>query len=407
METAVPGWPEVSYVRAMGTRTMDTPGYLSSEEVSVDDLAALVATVTPPENYPHASTIVHEAVVYDMDVIADTISTEVGRREVMAEIAHVLQAGSGIVVLRGAVATNVLGRATEAFEAMIAREKAAGGSAGDHFAAAGANDRVWNALEKLAVADPSVFVDYYASDAIALASSAWLGPAYQVTSQLNVVNPGGTAQSPHRDYHLGFMTDEQAGRYPAHVHGLSGGLTLQGAVAHVDMPVESGPTKLLPHSQKYALGYLAWRRPDVIDFFEEHHVQLPLAAGDAVFFHPALFHAAGTNRTADVRRMANLIQVSSAMGRSMESVDRERMVRAIYPQLVDRAEIWEPSELANAVSAAAEGYPFPSNLDRDPPINGLAPPSQADLVHRALRERWSSEQLGEAFEALATRRQTS
>jgi hypothetical protein len=46
-----------------------------------------------------------------------------------------------------------------------------------------------NALEKLAVAEPSVFVDYYASDAIALAASAWLGPAYQVTSQLNVVNP--------------------------------------------------------------------------------------------------------------------------------------------------------------------------------------------------------------------------
>jgi ectoine hydroxylase-related dioxygenase (phytanoyl-CoA dioxygenase family) len=216
-------------------------------------------------------------------------------------------------------------------------------------------------------------------------SSPWLGPAYQVTSQLNVVNPGGTAQSPHRDYHLGFMTDEQAGRYPAHVHALSGGLTLQGAVAHVDMPVESGPTKLLPHSQKYPLGYLAWRRPDVIDFFEQHHVQLPLAAGDAVFFHPALFHAAGTNRTTDVRRMANLI----------------------YSDLVDRAETWDPPQLEHAISAAAEGYPFPSNLDRDPPIEGLAPPSQADLVHLALRERWSTERLGEALEALAARRRTS
>ena len=226
---------------------------------------------------------------------------------------------------------------------------------------------MWNALEKLAVAEPSVFVDYYASAAIALAASAWLGPAYQVTSQLNVVNPGGTAQSPHRDYHLGFMTDEQAGRYPAHVHALSAGLTLQGAVAHVDMPVESGPTKLLPHSQKYPLGYLAWRRPEVIDLFERHHVQLPLAAGDAVFFNPASFHAAGTNRTSDVRRMANLLQISSAMGRSMESVDRKRMVGAIYPER----------------------------------------PSQADLVHQALRESWSARQLGEALDALASRRRTS
>ena len=32
----------------------------------------------------------------------------------------------------------------------------------DHFAKAGANDRVWNALEKLAVRDSEAFVDYYA-----------------------------------------------------------------------------------------------------------------------------------------------------------------------------------------------------------------------------------------------------
>ena len=34
--------------------------------------------------------------------------------------------------------------------------------------------------------------------------------------------------------------------YPAHLHRMSPVLTLQGAVAHCDMPVESGPTMLLP-----------------------------------------------------------------------------------------------------------------------------------------------------------------
>ncbi len=43
---------------------------------------------------------------------------------------------------------------------------------------------------------------------------AWLGPGYQVTSQVNVVNPGGQAQVAHRDYHLGFMTEAQAPRTP-------------------------------------------------------------------------------------------------------------------------------------------------------------------------------------------------
>ena len=57
--------------------------------------------------------------------------------------------------------------------------------------------------------------------------------------------------------------------------------------------------------------------------------------GDAVFFNPALFHAAGTNRSKDVRRIANLLQVSSAFGRAMESVDRLKMSLKLYPALKD------------------------------------------------------------------------
>ena len=172
-----------------------------------------------------------------------------------------------------------------------------------------------------------------ATTAIALISEAWLGPAYQVTSQVNCVNPGGAAQSPHRDYHLGFQPPRVIERYPAHVHRLSPCLTLQGAVAHCDMPLESGPTLYLPFSQTYEPGYLATGRPEFRAYFDEHHVQLPLRKGDAVFFNPALFHAAGHNRSRDIRRMANLLQVSSAYGRAMESVDRTRMSRALYPAL--------------------------------------------------------------------------
>ncbi len=113
-------------------------------------------------------------------------------------------------------------------------------------------------------------------------------------------------------------------------------LTLQGAVAHCDMPVESGPTMYLPHSQKFEAGYLAWRLPEFRAYFEDHHVQLPLSKGDAVFFNPALFHAAGANHSADIRRAANLLQVSSAFGRAMETVDREAVVGAVYPVLLAR-----------------------------------------------------------------------
>jgi ectoine hydroxylase-related dioxygenase (phytanoyl-CoA dioxygenase family) len=295
----------------------------------------------------------------------------------------------------------VVDRVTAAFDAIIAAEKAGGALAGDHFAAPGANDRVWNALEKLAVRDPEAFVDYYANDVLALVSEAWLGPGYQVTSQVNVVRPGGRAQDPHRDYHLGFLGPELAARYPEHVHRLSPVLTLQGAVAHTDMPVASGPTMYLPHSQKYVPGYLAWRRSEFRAYFAEHFVQLPLARGDAAFFNPALFHGAGSNVSADVQRMANLLQVSSAFGRAMETVDRSRVVRAVYPALLARARAGRP--VAEAVAAAAEGYPFPTNLDRDVPVGGLTPPTQAEIVHRALAEGTDPAELAEQLAAYERR----
>jgi ectoine hydroxylase-related dioxygenase (phytanoyl-CoA dioxygenase family) len=189
------------------------------------------------------------------------------------------------------------------------------------------------------------------------------------------------------------------------VHQLSPTLTLQGAVAHVDMPVESGPTMYLPHSHKYRSSYLAWWRPEYRQYFDEHFVQLALAKGDAVFFNPALFHAAGHNRSADCRRMANLLQISSAFGRAMEYVDRMRMCTALFPTLVDMRTVGAPERaLRNVIAASAEAYAFPTNLDRDPPVEGLAPPSQADVVWQALQEGWDSDRFRSELLAHATRR---
>jgi len=316
--------------------------------------------------------------------------------------------GPGIVVFKQAFDdVRVVDRATDAFFAQIAAEKAAGVSGGDHFAKPGANDRVWGALDKLAVAEPAVFAEYYANDIIALISESWLGPGYQLTSQVNVVNPGGQAQVAHRDYHLGFMDAAAAARFPAQVHRLSPALTLQGAVAHSDMPVESGPTMYLPYSHQYAPGYLAWRLPAFREHFATHHVQLPLQLGDAAFFNPALFHGAGTNVSADVQRMANLLQVSSAFGRAMETVDRIKTAKAIYLVLqARRAAGADSAMLENALTCAADGYPFPSNLDLDANVGGLTPLSQTELVRQALAEDWDLPRVNDALDRYATRHRT-
>ncbi|WP_214406586.1 phytanoyl-CoA dioxygenase family protein [Pseudonocardia lacus] len=374
--------------------TVTSPAWLDPADCRVEDLRAVVEERTDPAEFPRAD-VVQGVTVYETAALLG----ETARREVQAELVRALLDGPGIVVLRGAFPdTAVVDRATAAFTALIDAQRAVGTAAGDHFAAAGSNDRVWNALEKLAVADPDAFTAYYANEALALVCDAWLGPGYQVTSQINVVNPGGAAQSPHRDYHLGFQGPAGAARYAAHVHRLTPALTLQGAVAHVDMPLETGPTLYLPHSQKYAGGYLVSDRDDFRAHFAEHHVQLPLAKGDAVFFNPAVLHGAGTNRTADVRRMANLLQVSSAFGRAMEAVDRARVSRAVLPALrrARAAGVGERA-LRNVVAAAAEGYAFPTDLDHNQPVDGLAPPTQADLLTRAVLDGWDDDRFAAAL----------
>jgi ectoine hydroxylase-related dioxygenase (phytanoyl-CoA dioxygenase family) len=380
-----------------------TGGRLTEDDCRIADLKAVLDEATDPVRYPHAAAVEQGVLVYDAESLRGATASEAGLWDVRAELVRALTDGPGVMVFRGAFPDRtVVDRATAAFEELIVEQRASGAVAGDHFAPPGGNDRVWNALEKLALRAPEVFVDYYANDVLALVASAWLGPGYQMTSQVNVVNPGGTAQVGHRDYHLGFLPIASIEQYPAHVHRLSPVLTLQGAVAHSDMPVESGPTLYLPHSQKYEPGYLATNLPEFREFFETHHVQLPLRTGDAAFFNPAVIHGAGHNRSTDIRRMANLLQVSSAFGRAMESVDRERMCLSLYAALRARG----AAAAGPAIAAAAEGYAFPTNLDRDPPIGGLAPPSQADLVRRALAESWDKETFRAELTAHSARRRT-
>ncbi|HEY0237223.1 MAG TPA: phytanoyl-CoA dioxygenase family protein [Friedmanniella sp.] len=381
-----------------------TPARFTEADCRLDDFVALLDQQTVLADYPHAVDVVQNVLVYDASTLR---GPGVDREALQAELVRAFTEGPGVAAFRQAFSDHaVVDRATAAFDAVIAAERSAGGGHNDHFGS-GANDRVWNALEKLAVTDPETFVDYYGNDLLALVSNAWLGPAYQVTSQVNVVRPGGKAQDPHRDYHLGFLSNETAARYPAHVHLLSPVLTLQGAVAHSDMPVESGPTMYLPYSHQYAPGYLAWRLPAFREHFQASYVQLPLQKGDAAFFNPALFHGAGNNVSADVQRMANLLQVSSPFGRTMETIDRSKVVRAVYPTLRARQRAGtDAASIANAVAASAEGYPFPTNLDLDENVGGLTPMSQAELVTQALADDLEPDALDESLSRYDRRHRT-
>ena len=379
--------------------------WLTPESCNLEDFKKIIARSSDLQDYPFAAAIEKNVPVYDSAEIVRISSTPEGRNAIMAEWAEVFLSGPGIVVFKNAL-TDVaaLDKMSENFTAIIAEQHANNTGAGDHFAKAGANDRIWNALEKIALRDPDCFARYYCNDMIAMVSQAWLGTSYQITAQVNVVNPGGEAQSVHRDYHMGFQSAAEISTFPAHAHLLSPALTLQGAVAHVDMPIETGPTLYMPFSQTFAPGYFAWRKPEFKEFFNANYTQLPLSKGDMAFFNPALFHAAGHNKTTDRKRMGNLLQISSAYGRAMESMDRAKMSAALYPVLVSLK--LDERSAHNAIAACAEGYAFPTNLDRDPPIGGLAPETQAALMRRALKEKWPADKFKAALAEQNQRRLT-
>ena len=130
--------------------------------------------------------------------------------------------------------------------------------------------------------------------------------------------------------------------------------------------------------------------------------------GDVLFFNPAVMHAAGDNMSADIYRMANLLQISSAFGRAMETVNRSKMSKALFPVLKDflNRKTLTNRQLNNAIHACAEGYSFPTNLDLDPPIGGIAPKSQSQIMKEALEQNLSTAQFAEILDQLHARQQS-
>lgn len=382
-------------------------GYYSQENCDLDEFKTLVSQTVDMAEIPQATAAPKNIPIYEMNDLRGKLDDPDKRRSLMAEWARILNNGAGVFVLKHAYQdTAAIDLATQIFDQIIAREKASDGQAADHFATAGANDRIWNSLQKLCEQAPETYIQYFANPVLDTACEAWLGPNYQMTAQVNLVHPGGKAQQAHRDYHLGFQSADVSATYPAHVHDLSPLMTLQGGIAHCDMPIEAGPTKLLPFSQAYREGYAAWRRDDFRAHFEENYVQLPLEKGDAIFFNPALFHGAGENVTTDIHRMVNLLQISSPFGRSLENINRAGMCKKLFKPLAKawRSESLTRAELDAVIASCAEGYSFPTNLDLDPPIGGLAPVTMQAILREAILNGKSKQEFKDQINELVNRR---
>lgn len=394
-------------VQTSKKRSLPTRRYSVNTSINIAKLKSDCAQTTDKSDYPHCKTVLKNIPVYDLSSKSQTDSTTIDALQ--EEWHHILHQGPGVFVLKHFYPTTsipLIDRVNQVFDDIIASE--ASNARGDHFAASNANSRIWNSLQKHAITNPASFVEYYSNPWLRHVSEAWLGPGYTVTAQVNIVRPSGKPQMPHRDYHLGFQTAEQCARWPKTMHATSQFLTLQGAVAHSDMPLESGPTRLLPYSQLLEDGYMAWRSDEVKEYFAANWVSLPLEKGDGLFFNPALIHAAGENLTEPgpngVDRSANLLQISSAFGKTMEKIDFDAIVTACWDDLLAKAQKDGPENMGEvecAVRAMTDGYPFPTNLDKRPPApGGMAPESQTEIVLQALQERRTREEVIEILRKL-------
>lgn len=374
---------------------------------SVEELAGICSQKATKERYPLAADIQSNVPIYQLPDISSLDADQ--RAALQDEWYRILLDGPGVFITKALFKdTSVIDRSTKALYTIIEQERQAGSSKGDHFAAAGKNDRIWNSFSKHALCDPASFLDYYSNPYLSLIASAWLGPWYRVTAQANNVRPGSAAQVSHRDYHLGFQSAESCARFPRAMQIASQLLTLQGAVAHVDVPLESGPTRLLPFSQTLESGFMAYRRDEFVQYFLDNYVALPMEKGDGIFFNPALFHAAGENVSEDVNRMANLLQIGSAFGKTMETIDTLPLWEQCWEGIVAKFNSEGMSDEMEALLAAiSTSYPFPTNMDKNPPRpGGLTPVGELDIVQKALNEGWSKSKVMDELDRLEKQSQS-
>ena len=337
--------------------------YFSQSDIDYDDLAKICSQKTLQEDYPFADSVSNNVVIYDANYLETFIGDSENELRLKTELHQVLEGGPGVFVIRNLYRHDAIDQSNNIFEKIVESE---GNTSNDHFAS-GTNTRIWNAFQKVALEDPDAFISYYSNNLLKLVAESWCGPNSQMTAQVNIVRPGGEMQKPHRDYHLGFQENQIVELFPISAHRLSNYLTLQGGVAHTDMPLASGPTMVLPYSQQYELGYLAWRDNACTDFFNDNAVQNQMNKGDGIFFNPALLHGAGSNTTKDFHRIGNLLQISSPFGKTMERIDYLKIINRIYPLLLEHSINKTLSEklIENVLVCATDGYAFPTNLDND------------------------------------------
>ena len=138
------------------------------------------------------------------------------------------------------------------------------------------------------------------------------------------------------------------------------------------------------------MGDVKVRESEVGEVVNQYSVQNSMYKGDGILFNPAIVHAAGSNTTNDFHRRGNLLQISSAFGKTMEHIDYIKIISHIYPYLLNHKTLSERL-IENVLICATDGYAFPTNLDSDKNSDSkLQSMSMFELTKQSLLDSVSS-----------------
>ncbi|WP_421695647.1 hypothetical protein [Aestuariivirga sp.] len=124
----------------------DADGINLGANIDFEAFPGDVEAATLKADCPSASQIIRNITVYERCNATPATGPE---------WANILLNAAGVLVIRGAFEDmSAVDDPSALFREIIAEERAAGASAGDHFAQAGVGDRVWNSLQKLCLRAP-------------------------------------------------------------------------------------------------------------------------------------------------------------------------------------------------------------------------------------------------------------
>lgn len=161
--------------------------YLTNDDISFDEFQQLIiGRKASASSYPLASSIAADLVpIYDCPSLRKqglltSNWTDPANLPLREEFISVLRSGPGVAIFKGAYDNlDELDESTKVLTELIEEQRAIDTKEREE------NYIVCDTGKKHVLKSPRAFVDYYKNDVVALVSGAWLGPWYQMTSQVS------------------------------------------------------------------------------------------------------------------------------------------------------------------------------------------------------------------------------